>query len=452
MASDEDYAKKQASHIRQSRKFKLLVVALVIVVNVLAVYIFTSGPSRLDLNQISRYTQQLSLPQLSCDTAPLIDDLNFTRTQLYSTHSRIAELHQRLTSANALIEALLTQLTRLNEREQRPSEEPNYRADLFSATNLPEELRLAIGPHKLPLGNSPRVGSDVVLPPVGAACLMFREELAEYMSYQVGAECPVDDALSQKLMVKGCEPLPRRRCYPKTPASYAGPIPFPQSLWTTPPDNSIAWDAYQCKSYQCLIDRRDKPGVFDCKDCFHLEGREKHRWMFDNNNLDYGMDQVLANRPPGTIRIGLDIGGGSGTFAARMRERNVTIVTTTMNYDGPFNNFIASRGLISMHMTVAQRLPFFENTLDIVHSMHVLSNWIPDKMLEFTLYDIYRVLRPGGLFWLDHFFCLGQQLNGTYVPMFDRVGFKRVRWNVGRKVDRGGNEWYFSALLEKPMT
>ncbi|XP_030473604.1 probable methyltransferase At1g29790 [Syzygium oleosum] len=450
MASDEDYAKKQASQNQQSRKFKVFMVALMIVANVLAVYIFTSWPSRLDLNQISRYTQHLSLP-IPCDTAPLIEDLNFTRAQLYSTHSHIAELHQRLTSANALIESLLTELTRFNE-QRRSSDDSSYRTDLFSATNMPEELRLAIGPHKLPLGHSPRVGSDVVLPPVGAACLMFKEELAQYMSYEVGAECPVDDALSQRLMVKGCEPLPRRRCHPKNPAGFAEPIPFPKSLWTTPPDNSIAWDAYQCKSYQCLIDRRDKPGIFDCKDCFHLEGREKHRWMFDNNNLDYGIDQVLVTRPPGTIRIGLDIGGGSGTFAARMRERNVTIVTTTMNYDGPFNNFIASRGLLSMHMTVAQRLPFFENTLDIVHSMHVLSNWIPDKMLEFTLYDIYRVLRPGGLFWLDHFFCLGPQLNGTYVPMIDRVGFKKVRWNAGRKLDRGGNEWYFSALLEKPRT
>ncbi|KAI6678938.1 hypothetical protein NL676_039734 [Syzygium grande] len=409
MASDEDYAKKQASQNRQSRKFKVFMVALMIVANVLAVYIFTSWPSRLDLNQISRYTQHLSLP-IPCDTAPLIKDLNFTRAQLYSTHSHIAELHQRLTSANALIESLLTELTRFNE-QRRSSDDSSYRTDLFSATNMPEELRLAIGPHKLPLGHSPRVGSDVVLPPVGAACLMFKEELAQYMSYEVGAECPVDDALSQRLMVKGCEPLPRRRCHPKNPAGFAEPIPFPKSLWTTPPDNSIAWDAYQCKSYQCLIDRRDKPGIFDCKDCFHLEGREKHRWMFDSNNLDYGIDQVLATRPPGTIRIGLDIGG---------RERD--------------------------------RLPFFENTLDIVHSMHVLSNWIPDKMLEFTLYDIYRVLRPGGLFWLDHFFCLGPQLNGTYVPMIDRVGFKKVRWNAGRKLDRGGNEWYFSALLEKPRT
>lgn len=159
-------------------------------------------------------------------------------------------------------------------------------------------------------------------------------------------------------------------------------------------------------------------------------------------------------KPLGTIGIGLDIGGGTGTFAARMRERNVTTITTSLNLDGPFNSFIASRGLIPMHISVSQRLPFFENTLDIVHSMHVLSNWIPDSMLEFTLYDIYRVLRPGGIFWLDRFFCFGSQLNKTYVPMLDRIGFKKLRWNVGMKLDRGvnKNEWYFSAVLEKPMT
>ncbi|KAK1580830.1 hypothetical protein Q3G72_000450 [Acer saccharum] len=133
-----------------------------------------------------------------------------------------------------------------------------------------------------------------------------------------------------------------------------------------------------------------------------------------------------------------------------MRERNVTIVTTSMNLDGPFNSFIASPGLISMHVSVSQRLPFFENTLDIVHSMHVLSNWILDAMLEFTLYDIYRVLRPGGFSGLIISSIWSVQLNETYVPMMDRVGFKKLRWNAGMKLDRGikKNKWYFSALLE----
>ncbi|GMP39660.1 hypothetical protein CsSME_00010402 [Camellia sinensis var. sinensis] len=204
-------------------------------------------------------------------------------------------------------------------------------------------------------------------------------------------------------MLKGCELVPRRRCHLKTPARYVEPTPL-------------------SKRY------------YDCKDCFDLQGREKARWLFDKG-LDYGIEQVLGLKRRGTIRIGLDIGNGTGTFAARMKERNVTIITTSVNLDGPFTSFIASRGLISMHLSVSQRLPSFENTLDIVHSMHVLRNWIPDTMLEFTLYDIYR-------------------LNATYVLMLNRVGFKKLGWNASMKLDRGidKNEWYFSALLEKPMT
>ncbi|XP_047961471.1 probable methyltransferase At1g29790 [Salvia hispanica] len=159
------------------------------------------------------------------------------------------------------------------------------------------------------------------------------------------------------------------------------------------------------------------------------------------------------NEGTGSVMIWLHIGGGSGTFAARMRERerNVAIITTSMNFDGTFNSFIASRGLILTHVSISQWLPFFENTLDIAHSMHVLSNWIPDSMLEFALYDIYRVLRPGGFFWLDRFFCARWQLDEMYMAMFDRVGFKRLRWNTGMKLDRGiqKNDQYFYALLEK---
>ncbi|XWS75353.1 hypothetical protein CRYUN_Cryun01aG0079500 [Craigia yunnanensis] len=105
-----------------------------------------------------------------------------------------------------------------------------------------------------------------------------------------------------------------------------------------------------------------------------------------------------------------------------MIERNITIVTTSMNLNGSFNNFTALRGVVPLY--ISQRLPFFYNTLDIVHSMHVLSNWIPTRMLHFLIFDIYKVLRPRGLFWLDHFFCAGEQLNKVYAPLlkaFDSI-------------------------------
>ncbi|KAF7134493.1 hypothetical protein RHSIM_Rhsim08G0020000 [Rhododendron simsii] len=326
--------------------------------------------------------------------------------------------------------------------------------DSRNTLDLPPEFLAFTSAQKLPFGFNTNMDSDHIIPPVGSPCTLFPNELRRYMTYKVNGSCPDDELLAQKLLLKGCEPLPRRRCRPAAPPEYVEPYPLPTSFWTTPSDKSVVWTAYTCKNYQCLIDRmKTQKGFDDCKDCFDLLGREKVRWTTVGTNLDFPIDEVLAVKKPGTIRIGLDIGGGVGTFAIRMKERNVTIITTSMNLNGPFNNFIAARGVIPMYISISQRLPFFDNTLDIVHSMHVMSNWIPTTMLHFMFFDIYRVLRPGGLFWLDHFFCVGDQLEDVYAPLINSIGFKRVKWVVGPKLDRGAElrEMYISALLEKPL-
>lgn len=58
----------------------------------------------------------------------------------------------------------------------------------------------------------------------------------------------------------------------------------------------------------------------------------------------------------GTVRIGLDIDGGSATFAVRMMERSIKIVKTSMNLNGPFSNFIALRGVVHKHFAEASFL------------------------------------------------------------------------------------------------
>ncbi|XP_054792358.1 probable methyltransferase At1g29790 [Prosopis cineraria] len=320
--------------------------------------------------------------------------------------------------------------------------------------DLPPEFLAFTSGQRLPLGFNHNFASDTIHPPVGNGCTLSPVELRRFMSYQVNGSCPDDELLAQKLLLKGCEPLPRRRCRPAAPRNSIEPLPLPSSLWSTPSDSSVVWTAYTCKSYECLINRKTQKGFDDCKDCFDLNGREKQRWTSKKSKgLDFSIDDVLRTRKPGSIRIGLDIGGGVASFAVRMRERNVTIVTTSMNLNGPFNNFIASRGVVPLFMSISQRLPFFDNTLDIVHSMHVLSNWIPETLLQFLLFDIYRVLRPGGLLWLDHFFCVGEQMKDVYEPMIMSVGFKKVKWVTGKKLDRGPQmkEMYLSALLEKPL-
>lgn len=36
---------------------------------------------------------------------------------------------------------------------------------------------------------------------------------------------------------------------------------------------------------------------------------------------------------------------------------------------------------------------------------------------------------------MDHFFCLEDQLNDVHVPLIDMVGFIRIKWVTGRKLE-----------------
>lgn len=51
-------------------------------------------------------------------------------------------------------------------------------------------------------------------------------------------------------------------------------------------------------------------------------------------DADFLISEVLGLKP-GEIRIGLDFSVGTGTFAARMREFNVTIVSASINLGAP---------------------------------------------------------------------------------------------------------------------
>ncbi|GLJ49104.1 hypothetical protein SUGI_1035930 [Cryptomeria japonica] len=420
--SSEGHAKRKAADGAMSAMTKFHFILLIMSTNLATLFLFTypnNGPFGHE---------------------ELIANLIQTRQELMKVQAQL-QISRKLSEAIVSTKAL---------KSQDPNDDiANDPWVHWGGGAMPRELMEFISPKKLPRGYTPNIGSDTIYPSVGQACALLKDDLDQYMDYKPGELCPEDEVLAQKLLLRGCEPLPRRRCIPHTSPNYKEPYPFPQSMWTTPPNSSVVWTAYTCKDYACLIDRKNHPGIEDCKDCFDLQYREKSRWLGPGGSIDFTVDEVLALKK-GTIRIGLDIGGGTATFAVRMRERNVTIVTTSMNFNGPFNNFIASRGVVPLYITITQRLPFFDNTLDIVHSMHVLSNWIPTRLLEFILYDIYRILRPGGVFWLDHFFCTEKETE-IYVPMIANLGFRKLKWSVGSKNDRGAKEVYISALLEKPL-
>ncbi|KAJ0582192.1 putative S-adenosyl-L-methionine-dependent methyltransferase [Helianthus annuus] len=321
---------------------------------------------------------------------------------------------------------------------------------------LTEEIRKYVRVKPNRLGKQNFMGANGTFTSIGHACFSMKKELEEYMNYDVGDICNDDWKLAQRLMVHGCDPLPRRRCFARAPQFYTKPFSFPESMWSLPDDKNVRWSQYRCKNFACLANNKTGKGFFKCSDCFNLTHHENPRWVlpvypdpFSNSTPDFRITDILDLKP-GEIRIGLDFSVGTGTFAARMREHNVTIVSATINLGAPFSEMIALRGLVPIYMTINQRLPFFDNTLDLIHTTRFLDGWIDYVLLDYILYDWDRVLRPGGLLWIDSFFCLKEDLEG-YLEGFNMLRYKKHKWVVVPKVDKDDDrEVFFSAVLEKP--
>lgn len=308
-----------------------------------------------------------------------------------------------------------------------------------------EEIRKYITPKENRVGNINIYGAERTYNTIGHACVLMKKELEEYMDYDIGSYCKDDWNLAQKLMVNGCDPLPRRRCLTRASKVYQKPYPINESLWKLPDDRNVRWSNYQCRNFQCLSSKNPKRGYSKCTGCFEMD-KEKLKWVTNSSlPVDFLIAEVMAIKP-GEIRIGLDFGIGTGTFAARMREQNATIVSTALNLGAPFNEMIALRGLIPLYVTLNQRLPFFDNTMDLVHTTGFMDGWIDLMLMDFILFDWDRILRPGGLLWIDRFFCNRKDLD-DYMYMFLQFRYKKYKWAVSPK---SKDEVYFSALLEKP--
>lgn len=293
------------------------------------------------------------------------------------------------------------------------------------------------------------VPSDLLLyahlAPVASACRDQPDLLHRFMTYTPFSLCPRDADVAEALILRGCHPLPRRRCFSPTPPSSSTPLPshpFPPSL----PDAAVDWSPYACKSFACL-----NPSLgFD-------PAAERSKFMRYASDLDLPIPQLLrlARDSGSVLRLGLDIGGGTATFAAQMKAHNVTVVTTTMNLGAPYNQAAALRGLVPLHAPLQQRLPVFDGVVDLVRCGHAVNRWIPVVVLEFLLYDVDRVLRGGGYLWLDRFFSKRADLYHVYAPLVAKLGYKKVKWATANKTDASGlknGEVYLTALLQKPVS
>ncbi|GJN29712.1 hypothetical protein PR202_gb17963 [Eleusine coracana subsp. coracana] len=326
----------------------------------------------------------------------------------------------RSSSSSSAISAQVAAIAREIDASRLPHEHGG------GAAHLPPELLLFLSPHALPLGRDARTGLTHMPASVAAAC--FRSPstlalLAAYASYTPRAACPRGGnatLLPHRLVSKGCEPLPRRRCLTRGP-----PAPLPASNM----------------------------------------GVDARRWVKPRHDHDFLVDDVLRLAAPIKIRIGFDVAGGAANFAARMRERGVTVVTSALDNAGkPTNRFVAARGLFPLLLSPAHRFPFYDGVFDLVHAgaaaldeggAPALGLAGTEEALEFLMFDVDRVLRVGGLLWIDSYACRSDERRQMVVRLIGRFGYKRLKWVVGEKAAAAGSgntkpTMYLSAVLQKP--
>eukprot|EP00850_Spirogloea_muscicola_P014815 SM000109S14129 [mRNA] locus=s109:7098:10076:+ [translate_table: standard] len=290
----------------------------------------------------------------------------------------------------------------------------------------------------------------------GYACAATDEEIQRYLTYEPRKLCPDDWMFVQELIFKrNCFALPKRRCLSRTPPKFSTTVPFPESLFSQKAlaDENVRWDDHQCKSFDCLNTR----SIGDCRNCFNLS-LEERRWK-NRYRGSLKLEEVIEMKA-GSLRLGLDAGGGTGSFAAHMARYNVTVMTTAMNIETvkfrdhglPYMETIALRGLVPLHVPHKARLPFFDGTLDIIHSVNSIKYLL---LLDFEelIFEWDRVLRPGGIMWFEMFYAPENDMP-LYEAEIKLLGYKQLYWNKSLKPDKGEREGahvYLNCIIEKPV-
>lgn len=233
-------AETDNGHKSRSFRNKVFAIVVILLLNVLTLYAFTS------LTNVHKYNQMLrqaSVRESRLHSSMITSELALS-TQLNNTQDELQQVRRELRQAVEQYRKLFEELEIVSrnlqqenhrnnnnegEREQGDDmksrqvardlverlasfeEDPYNGWMLQMRQTLPVELREYVTPRKLPLGWNPSLSTDSMMSSVGHACVAAREDIESFMSYEVGKLCPDDDNLAQKLLLEGCEPLPRRR-------------------------------------------------------------------------------------------------------------------------------------------------------------------------------------------------------------------------------------------------
>jgi SAM-dependent methyltransferase len=166
------------------------------------------------------------------------------------------------------------------------------------------------------------------------------------------------------------------------------------------------------------------------------------------------LDEIIPMLPKAASV--LDVGCGQGPALRVFREKQVDATGITLNDEDL--KACAAIGLNAVKMD-QNALNFANGVFDLVWARHVLEHSIAPY---WTLHEFYRVLKPGGLLYVEvpapetsarhetnrnHYSVLGQS---AWVCLLDRSGFDSIEcktWQLG--LVSGGTDIYWSFLMKK---
>ena len=262
--------------------------------------------------------------------------------------------------------------------------------------------------------------------------------LQQYHTYSLNGPCPLDRHLVEQLLFDPHCPKPGlRRCRAVMAPTYE-PVVRPNDVearmrtnvvWAQFPHLSSWRDMRVASRYGKLRGKFEPPDGTS----WAATVWEARSWQHHYHEYLPAKYEGVWNLPlrSGRIRLALDVGGGSGRFAAALRSLyNITCITTVrmpraaqeepersphtpLNrppqtrdnapgtyghyFDLPFFEMVVQDGLPAITWSGADRLPVPDLSFDLIHAESAVENFSPAlEVWEGILYDWDRMLRPEG--------------------------------------------------------
>jgi ubiquinone/menaquinone biosynthesis C-methylase UbiE len=128
----------------------------------------------------------------------------------------------------------------------------------------------------------------------------------------------------------------------------------------------------------------------------------KHTEIFnpvEQRRLDATLDELLAKAPPSPDV--LDVGAGTGNLTTKFLARGchvhaADVSALSLDY---LKRKAPHGATLRTSLITDEKLPFADRSFDVVATYSVLHH-VPDYLL--TVSEMARVLRPGGIIYIDH--------------------------------------------------